>query len=121
MLYGLSLPAKRKYSNLKRLVGWQIVKRSKKLHVGRVRVSPQGDEQLQGDFKNKGEGRTVNRAKVTLRDVTRMVSPFSGNSCVDAHEMRRGGRMLVSGVSAAVVERRLQREQRFREEDFERL
>lgn len=30
MLYGLSPPAKRKYSNLKQLVGWQIVKRNKK-------------------------------------------------------------------------------------------
>lgn len=54
-------------------------------------MSPQGDEQLRGDFKNKGEGRTVNQAKVTLWDVTRMVSPFSENSCVDTHEMWKGG------------------------------
>lgn len=50
MLYGLSPPAKRKYSNLKLLVGWQIVKRNKKTSIAGV-TSGRRTTATQGDFK----------------------------------------------------------------------
>lgn len=50
MLYELSPPAKRKYSNLKQLVGWQIVKRNKKNSIAGV-TSGRWTTATQGDFK----------------------------------------------------------------------
>lgn len=128
MLYGLSPPAKRKYSNLKQLVGWQIVKRNRKKTP--QRVSPRGDEQLQRKGISKG---ACQLAKVTLRDNmhtgivrdvsmnprhrsrvgavrhththTRVVSAFfhHGNSCVDTHKIG-----WVGARGAAVVQHTLQ-------------
>lgn len=114
MLYSLSPSTKRKYSNLKQLVGRQIVKRNKKTPQ---QVSPQGDEQLQRKGISKRGARQS--AKVTLRDnmhagkVTGSsehagllkqggsggrtggwcrLSCAHGNSCVDMHKML-GGRV----------------------------
>lgn len=102
MLYGLSPPAKRKYSNLKQLVGWQIVKRNKKKNSiagvtsGRWTTATQGDfkrglsldqSDLEGLHTYWEHNRDIHATKAGWGQLShsRVVSAFycRGNSCVD--------------------------------------
>lgn len=83
MLYGLSPPAKRKYSNLKQLVGWQIVKRNKKKSIAGV-TSGRWTTATQGDWKG-----ACHLAKVTLSDYAHI-----GNITGTSMPLNRGGGSL---------------------------
>lgn len=91
MLYGLSPPAKRKYSNLKQLVGWQIVKRNKKNSIAGV-TSGRRTTAAQGDFK---KGLSVGQS-----DLEGLHTYWERNG--DVHATKAGWCQLSSAVETAV-------------------
>lgn len=84
MLYSLSPSTKRKYSNLKQLVGRQIVKRNKKTPQ---QVSPQGDEQLQRKGISKSGARQSARS-----DLEGQHACWESNGVVRARRLSKTGR-----------------------------
>lgn len=84
MLYSLSPSTKRKYSNLKQLVGRQIVKRNKKTPQ---QVSPQGDEQLQRKGISKRGGTSIGQS-----DLEGQHACWESNGVVRARRLAKTGR-----------------------------